>query len=158
MLLSSLLASLLATAATLASPMPAPIPAEIDPIKGPFEKPAETTWYCAYSYEIVFEHYELVGWKWGIDEQELRKLIPGMVKGYYFNKTSEYGFRAEVSLVPFVPPLPALSLPTYLILSGTFPLHFVVYYCYSTAAGHVHAFVLSCHSCGRHEASDEYFS
>jgi hypothetical protein len=103
MLLSSLLASLLATAATLASPMPAPIPAEIDPVKGPFEKPAETTWYCAYSYEIVFEHYELVGWKWGIDEQELRELIPGMVKGYYFNQTSEYGFRAEVSLVPFVP-------------------------------------------------------
>jgi hypothetical protein len=101
---TNLLTPFLAAMATFASPVPAPapLPAEIDPNKGPVVRPGEATWYCAYSWEIVYEHWELVGYKWGINEADLRKVIPGHVKSWYYenldNVANGWGsFRASVS-------------------------------------------------------------
>jgi len=76
--------------------------AEIDPYKGDVIRPGEATWYCAYSWEIVYEHWELVGYKWATNEAELRKVIPGHVKSWYYenleNVENGWGsFRASVS-------------------------------------------------------------
>lgn len=64
----------------------------------------EATWYCTWSYELVFEHFVLEGHKWLVSEKELKDLIPGTITGWEYKKigTAEDGktwsdFRAKVS-------------------------------------------------------------
>lgn len=74
--------------------------------------PGTATWYCTWSYEILFEHFVLEGHKWGVTEQEVRDLIPGTVTSWEFESLDDegprMGFKAKVSF----------DVPTHFLLEG----------------------------------------
>ena len=51
--------------------------------------PGTATWYCTFSYELLFEHFTIEGHKWGASEEELRELIPGKITGWHFQRIGE---------------------------------------------------------------------
>jgi len=98
MRLTALLPTLL-TLGALSSPIAVANPGEIIPHTSGVI-PGKATWYCTYSYEIMFEHYVLEGHKWAVAEQELRDLIPGTVTSWEFQALDpagpRLGFKAKV--------------------------------------------------------------
>lgn len=69
----------------------------------------EATWYCTWSYEIMFEHFVLEGHKWLVSEKQLKELIPGTITGWEYQSLAiaEDGktwsdFRAKVGFRFFV--------------------------------------------------------
>jgi hypothetical protein len=100
MRLNHLLPTLLAIPA-LSSPVAIATPGEIVP-GGPRSVPNTATWYCTFSYELVFDHYVLEGHKWGASEAEVKALIPGKVTDWHFEHVGDgwSDFMAEVSFLP----------------------------------------------------------
>jgi len=90
--------------AAVAFAAPLPTPGEIEQPDGPAVVPGKATWFCTYSYELVFDHYTLEGHKWGLSEKEVRKLIPGTVTAWEWEKIEPgwSDFRATVSSLFFL--------------------------------------------------------
>ena len=76
--------------AALSSPVAAPIanPGEIIPNTSG-NVPGTATWYCTFTYEILFEHFTIEAHKWGVSEKELKELIPGPKTSWEFQRIGE---------------------------------------------------------------------
>jgi hypothetical protein len=84
MRLTALLPAFLATTA-LSSPVAIANPGEIMPDQSG-SVDGEATWYCTWSYEIMYERFVLEGHKWMVSEKELKDLIPGTITGWEYHK------------------------------------------------------------------------
>ncbi|GAB7334641.1 hypothetical protein MBLNU13_g06601t1 [Cladosporium sp. NU13] len=85
-----LLTTALLPLSALSSPVAIPIasPGEIVPGTSG-NVPGTATWYCLFTYEILFEHFTIEAHKWGVSEQELKELIPGPITAWNFQRIGE---------------------------------------------------------------------
>lgn len=100
MQLTHLLSAALLPLATLSSPVAIANanPGEI--VRGTSGNvPGKATWFCTFSYEIVFDHYVLEGHKFGASEAEIKEVIPGKITSWEFYHVGEgwSDFVAKVS-------------------------------------------------------------
>ena len=96
MQIATLLPALLLPLAGLSSPVA--VPGEI--VRGTSGNvPGKATWFCTFSYEIVFDHYVLEGRKFGASEAEIKEVIPGKITSWEFYHVGEgwSDFVAKVS-------------------------------------------------------------
>lgn len=86
MQLTHLLSAALLPLAALSSPVA--VPGEI--VRGTSGNvPGKATWFCTFSYEIVFDHYVLEGHKFGASEAEIKEVIPGRITSWEFYHVGE---------------------------------------------------------------------
>lgn len=90
MRLTNLFNTALIPLSALSSPVAVPLanPGEIVPNTSG-NVPGTATWYCTFTYEILFEHFTIEAHKWGVSEKELKELIPGPVTSWEFRRTGE---------------------------------------------------------------------
>ena len=90
MRLTSLFNTALIPLSALSSPVAVPLanPGEIVPNTSG-NVPGTATWYCTFTYEILFEHFTIEAHKWGVSEKELKELIPGPVTSWEFRRIGE---------------------------------------------------------------------
>lgn len=99
MQLTHLLSAALLPIAALSSPVA--VPGEIVPGTSG-SVPGKATWFCTFSYEIMFDHYVLEGHKFGASEAEIKEVIPGKITSWEFYHVGEgwSDFVAKVRLIP----------------------------------------------------------
>lgn len=89
---TNLLTTALLPLAALSSPVavaaPVANPGEIVPNTSG-NVPGTATWYCTFTYEILFEHFTIEAHKWGVSEKELKELIPGPKTSWDFQRIGE---------------------------------------------------------------------
>lgn len=90
MRLTNLFNTALIPLSALSSPVAVPLanPGEIVPNTSG-NVPGTATWYCTFTYEILFEHFTIEAHKWGVSEKELKELIPGPVTSWEFRRIGE---------------------------------------------------------------------